>query len=35
MSCKTMKQDENGQNHKKESTTVMGNKPNEKCQITI
>ena len=35
MSCKTMKQDENGHIHKKESTPVVGNKPNEKCQITI
>jgi uncharacterized protein YbjT (DUF2867 family) len=28
-----MKQDENDENHKKESTLVVGNKPNGKCQF--
>jgi hypothetical protein len=33
MSCKTMKQDENEQNHKNESTPVVDNKPNGKSRI--
>jgi len=34
MSCKTMKQDENEQNCKKQSTLVVGNKPNGKSRMT-
>jgi hypothetical protein len=30
--CKNMKQDENDQNYKKESTPVVGKKPNGKSQ---
>src|SRR5580692_8709110 len=30
-----MKQNENDQNHKKESTPVVDNKPNGKCQLNI
>ena len=33
MNCKTMEQDENDQNHKKDSTPVMDNKPNGKSQL--
>jgi hypothetical protein len=33
MSCKTMKQNENDRNYKKESTPVVGNKPNGKSQL--
>ena len=33
MNCKTMEQDENDQNHKKDSTPVMDNKPNGKSQF--
>src|SRR5271170_7796975 len=32
MTCKTMKQNENDQNHKKESTPVVDDKPNGKSQ---
>jgi hypothetical protein len=35
MSCRTMKQDENEQNYKNQSTPVVGNKPNGKCQLEI
>ena len=34
MTCKTMKQNENDQNHKKESTPVVDDKPNGKSQST-
>ena len=34
MTCKTMKQDENDQNYKKESTPVVDNKPNGKSQLS-
>ena len=33
MTCKTMKQNENDQNHKKESTPVVDDKPNGKSQM--
>ena len=33
MTCKTMKQNENDQNHKKESTPVVDDKPNGKSQV--
>jgi hypothetical protein len=33
MSCKTMKQDENNQNYKKESPLVVGKKPNGKSRV--
>ena len=33
MTCKTMKQNENDQNHKKESTPVVDDKPNGKSQF--
>jgi hypothetical protein len=33
MNCKTMKRDENDQNHEKESTSVVDNKP--KWEIPI
>ena len=33
MTCKTMKQNENDQNHKKESTPVVDDKPNGKSQL--
>ncbi len=33
MNCKTMKQTENNQNHKKESTPVVGIKPYGKSQL--
>ena len=35
MTCKTMKQNENDQNHKKESTPVVDDKPNGKSQLTL
>lgn len=35
MTCKTMKQDKNDQNHKKESTPVMGKKPSGKSQFNL
>ena len=35
MTCKTMKQNENDQNHKKESTPVVDDKPNGKSQINM
>ena len=35
MTCKTMKQNENDQNHKKESTPVVDDKPNGKSQIML
>ena len=35
MTCKTMKQNENDQNHKKESTPVVDDKPNGKSQFMI
>jgi hypothetical protein len=35
MICKTMKQDENDQNYKKESTPVVGRKPNGKSQLRM
>src|SRR5271170_7939226 len=34
MSCKTMKQDDNDQNHKKESTPVVDKRPNGKSQMS-
>jgi hypothetical protein len=33
MSCKSMKQDENDQNYKKESTLVVGKKPYGKSRF--
>ena len=35
MNCETMEQDENDQNHKKDSTPVMDNKPNGKSQLKM
>ncbi len=35
MTCKTMKQNENDQNHKKESTPVVDDKPNGPRKRTL